>query len=1027
MLPHAAEIPAGTGAPRPRAELPERPDLPSIEREVLRRWTRDGVAERSLAQTASGPQWTCYEAPLPAHGMPGIHHVPARAVNDLYQRLKTMQGFHVPRRPGWDCHGLPTEVAVEKELGLAGRAAIEAYGVPQFNARCRESALRHIEALSGLTRRIGLWADLSGAYRTMDPAYIESVWWSLRQIFDAGLLVRDFRVGPYCPRCQTALSEHELGQPHVFHNVTDTAVIVRFRLLTIPPGSNSRLGGADLLGWTSAPWTLVANTALAVHPDQTYVIARRAGHDDRVIVAEALLGRALGEGWHVAARLPGAELAGASYQAPFGPIEGSGGHRVVTSSLVTMQGGTGLVPLAPSYRAEDMRIARSQQLPIVHPIGPDGCFDQEQPVVGGLFFKEADPLVVAELADRGLLFASRPQPRVHPHCWRCGSPLLGYASRCWHIRVTAAREQLRADCERTSWVPAGAQDDQGERLRQAHDWALSRTRYWGTPLPLWECQHGHVTCVGSLAELSELAGRDLAGLDPHRPGVDMVTISCPQCGAQGHRVPEVIDAWYDAGAMPFAQYGAPWRGGAEFAAAFPAQFVAESAGRATGWLFALTTIGSLVLGQSPVRAALRIGEAVDERGRAMSKSLGNVVEPLSLIDQHGADALRWFFVAATPPWSAKKVSAAALEDIVSTVLLPYWDTVRFFLGSANAARQAWSWQPPVADAPPPAARPVLDRWMLTELHTLISEVTADFERFRTDAAGRRLARFVHDLSRWYLPRSQRRFLDKQSTRDRAAAIATLHDCLDALTRLMAPLAPFLSDYVWDLVRAPDAPDSVHLASWPVAAASLIDSQLTSQMAVARKLAELGQSARANAMVRADQPLARALIAADGVVGLGAEMRAHVAAELNVKQVDQLAAAGSNLGEVARGKYSVEVVDATSDLPGWAVAAEGAMLVALDTVITPQLRREGLASEVIRAIANARKSDGFADGDPVSVRWSTQDAELGAALIEHGARIGADVLAPDYGAETAGKCALPGAREHLDAGLGLTFWLRPLST
>ena len=574
---------AGRKPGGPMPALPAQPDLPAIEHELLARWNRSRTFEASLRQTEGAPRWTFYEGPPTANGMPGVHHIEARVFKDVFPRFKTMQGFHVTRKAGWDCHGLPVEVAVEKELGLSGKKDIETYGVAEFNARCRESVLRHVDAFAALTTRMGYWIDLSTAYRTMDAQYVESVWWALKTIYDKGLLVRDFRISPYCPRCGTPLSDHEMGQPDVYREVTDPSVTVRFRVTSVPEGANPRLLGADLLVWTTTPWTLVSNTAIAVHPDVDYVIARRnggpggmggscgkGGDGDKVVVAEALWPRVLGDGWHVLATLRGSELLGAKYTPPFGISSIPDSHRVVSGTFVTTEDGTGLVHLAPAFGADDLAVVRANGLPVVNPVRADGRFEEGLPLVGGLFFKDADEPLTADLAERGLLFRSEPHVHSYPHCWRCGTTLLYYALPSWYIRTTLVKDQLLAENEKTNWQPPTIKNGRyGEWLRNNVDWALSRTRYWGTPLPVWECPSSHVTCVGSLAELGGLAGRDLSELDPHRPFVDDVTFPCPECGLTAVRVPEVIDVWFDSGSMPFAQWGAPLRNLSSFESGVP--------------------------------------------------------------------------------------------------------------------------------------------------------------------------------------------------------------------------------------------------------------------------------------------------------------------------------------------------------------------------------------------------------------------------------------------------------------------------
>ncbi|HLI38136.1 MAG TPA: isoleucine--tRNA ligase [Streptosporangiaceae bacterium] len=1068
--------PRPQGAPRFPA-LPARPDLPAIEKEMLDRWRDGKVFERSLGATEGGPRWTFYEGPPYANGIPGVHHVEARVFKDVFLRFKTMQGFYVPRQAGWDCHGLPVEVAVERELGISGKKDIETYGIAEFNRRCRESVLRHVDAFEDLTERMGYWIDLSRAYRTMDPDYIESVWWSLKVIFGKGLLVRDFRISPYCPRCETPLSDHEMGQPDVYQTVTDPSVTVRFPLRSLPDGAPGELAGASLLIWTTTPWTLVSNTAVAVHPDVTYVVARKKPDDtERVVVAEPLMASVLGEGWETVTRFKGSALLGASYTRPFGFVDIPGAHVVVPGSFVTTDDGTGLVHLAPAFGADDMETGRAHGLPVVNPVRPDGRFEESVPLVGGMFFKDADPVLIRDLADRGLLLRSQMHEHSYPHCWRCGTPLLYYALPSWYIRTTAVKDRLLAENEKTTWYPVGIKHGRyGEWLRGNVDWALSRTRYWGTPLPLWECPEAHVTCVGSLAELSELAGRDLSGLDPHRPYVDEVTLRCPQCGAQARRVPDVIDVWYDSGSMPFAQHGAPLRNNADFERAFPAQFICEAIDQTRGWFYSLMAISTIVFGQSSYENVVCLGLVVDEQGRKMSKHLGNVLEPMPLMDAHGADSLRWFFAASGSPWTTRRVGHAALEEIVRKVLLTYTSTASFLVLYANAAAaQGNAWGPErMGEAPPPAARPLLDRWVLGELHALVRDVTAALESFDTVTAGRRIAAFTDDLSNWYVRRSRRRFWEGPGTPEGRSAFATLYECLETVTRLMAPVTPFLTDYVWGVIRADGAPESVHLCTWPHADSSLIDEKLSADMALARRLVELGRSARAAASVKIRQPLARALAGAAGFGSLPSELRALVAEELNVHALEPLAGMGDGLIEYqvkpnyralgsrfrertpavasaveaadaatlagqlrAGGAASVTVDGDTVTLgpedvtvtqtpkAGWAVATDAGETVALEVSLTPELRREGLAREAIRLIQDARKVDGLDVTDRISLWWEAHDAELAAALREHGRMIAGEVLATGYQegqppADVADE--LPAG--HTGQGLGLTFWLR----
>ncbi|WP_326821464.1 isoleucine--tRNA ligase [Streptosporangium sp. NBC_01756] len=1044
--------------------LPAQVDLPALEHEVLDRWRDGKVFERSVEQNAGGPNWVFYEGPPTANGMPGVHHVEARVFKDLFPRYKSMQGYNVPRKAGWDCHGLPVEVAVEKELGLSGKKDIEAYGVAEFNDKCRASVLRHVDAFEDMTERMGYWIDLSAAYRTMDPAYVESVWWSLKVVFDKDLLFRDFRITPYCPRCGTGLSDHELGQPGGYETVSSPSVYVRM------PATSGPLAdlGASLLIWTTTPWTLVSNTAVAVHPDVTYVAARPAGSDEVLVVAEPLLVSALGEDAEVLATFQGADLEHTTYSRPFDLIDIPGAHYVVLGYYVTTEDGTGLVHQAPAFGADDMTTCKRYGLPVVNPIGPDGRFLDGVPQVGGQFFKEADEGLTEDLQARGLLYRGGHFEHSYPHCWRCHTALLYYALPAWYIRTTAIKEQLLAENEKTNWYPETIKWGRfGEWLRNNVDWSLSRSRYWGTPLPLWICSadDSHVTCVGSLEELGRLSGQDVSALDPHRPYVDDVTLPCPTCGAEARRVPDVIDAWYDSGSMPFAQWGAPYQNPDMLETAYPAQFICEATDQTRGWFYSLMAVGTLVFGRSSYENVLCLGLILAEDGRKMSKHLGNVLEPITLMDQNGADALRWYMACAGSPWAARRVGHGALEEIVRKVLLTYWNTASFFTLYANAE----SWSPSMlAEAPPHAERPLIDRWALAELHRTVAEVTASLDEFDTARVGRRLAEFLDDLSNWYVRRSRRRFWSGD-----AAAFATLYECLETVTRLMSPVVPFITDYVWDVLRDTGSPSSVHLATWPSVAEDLLDPALSEQMALVRRLVELGRSARASSGVKTRQPLGRALVGARGWASLSPELRELIADELNVQGLEDLSGMGADLvsftvkpnfralgkrfgsqtklvaaavtaadagalartlragaavsvdaGELGTVELSGEEVIVTEQpKSGWAVET-GAIgtgigeTVALDLTITDDLRRSGLLRDVIRLLQEARKSTGLSITDRIDVWWSTGDDDLAEALRTQGGTVAAEILAVSLN---------EGATDDLpsrhDADLGLTFQLR----
>jgi isoleucyl-tRNA synthetase len=913
--------------------VPAQVDLPALDREVLAFWDRADVFARSVRATLDGPAWTFYEGPPTANGMPGTHHVEARVFKDVFPRFKTMKGFHVTRKAGWDCHGLPVELAVEKELGFSGKGEIEAYGVAEFNARCRESVHRHVDAFAEMTERMGYWVDLSTAYWTMDSSYVQSVWWSLAKIFDDGLLVQDHRVAPYCPRCGTTLSDHELAQG--YETVIDPSVYVRFPLTSGP-----HAGEADLLVWTTTPWTLVSNTAVAVRPDVTYVLAK-TDSGPPVVLAEPLVKTVLGEDAQVLTAFSGAQMTGWHYRRPFELVafpSDVDSHYVVSADYVTTDDGTGLVHQAPAFGAEDLEVGRRYGLPVVNPIRPDGHFADDVPMVGGVFFKTADAALVDDLDARGVLFRHVPYEHPYPHCWRCHTPLIYYAQPSWYIRTTAVKDALLGENERTNWYPETIKWGRyGDWLNNNVDWALSRNRYWGTPLPIWRCAADHRVAVPSLAKLGELAGRDLTDLDPHRPYIDEITLPCAECGGTAFRVPEVIDAWYDSGAMPFAQWGYP-HSGAELASRYPAQFICEAIDQTRGWFYTLMTVGTLVFERSSYENVLCLGHILAEDGRKMSKHLGNILEPMPLMDAHGADALRWFMACSGSPWSARRIGHTALQDIVRKTLLTYWNTVAFQSLYACTA----GFDPAVDAAPAPAQRPVLDRWALSEANRLVAEVDAALEDFDTQRAGRLLASYIDDLSNWYVRRSRRRFWAGD-----AAALATLHECLRLVTALMAPLTPFITERVWqDLFASgsersdesgasgsersdesgvreiretsgesaptgdsyPGAstgrlPDSVHLAAWPRSDPAAVDEDLALQMSLVRRLVELGRAARANSGVKTRQPLERALIGAQGWARLSTELREQIAEELNVTRLESLGdAAGELVDHSAKGNF-----------------------------------------------------------------------------------------------------------------------------
>ena len=988
----------------PIRAIPASVDLPALEHGVLSFWKENDIFHKSVAARSAAQPWSFYEGPPTANGMPGTHHIEARVFKDVFPRFQTMKGRYVTRKAGWDCHGLPVEIAVEKELGFTSKADIESFGVAQFNDKCRSSVTRHVSAFSEMTDRMGFWVDFEEAYWTMSPAYVESVWWSLKQIWKKGLLVQDHRVAPYCPRCGTGLSDHELAQG--YETVTDPSVFVRF---PVTSGEFADLE-ASLLVWTTTPWTLVANTAIAVHPEVDYVVVEVALDDKRevLIVADALIDCIKGEKT-IIKRVIGKDLELVTYTRPFDYVEIPDAHYVVLATYVTTTDGTGLVHQSPAFGADDLAVCRTYGLPVVNPITPDGRFLPELDLVGGVFFKDADKLLVKALKLSGALYRHQPYEHSYPHCWRCHTALMYYAQPSWYIRTTAIKDALLRENAATDWHPETIKDGRyGDWLNNNIDWALSRNRYWGTPLPIWRCENMHEICVESLAELGVLAGQELSNLDPHRPFVDDVTFACAECPSTMIRTPEVIDCWYDSGAMPFAQWGYPHAEGSveRFKAAYPADFIAEAIDQTRGWFYTLMTIGTLVFDQSAYKSVLCLGHILDKDGRKMSKHVGNVLEPMALMDQHGADAVRWYMLAAGSPWAARRVGHDAINEVVRKTLLTYWNTLSFHTLYAQASNFDLSKSPALSE------RSLMDRWIISELNLLIAEVDSALTEFDSQSAGRVLSRFIDDLSNWYVRRSRRRFWEGD-----VAAMATLHECLLTLTQLLAPLVPFITEQVWqELVRPSDidAAISVHLTDFPTLNPAAIDLDLASQVALTRRIVELGRAARAESGVKIRQPLGRALIAASAWASLPTAMRDQISDELNVISLQDIAEADGDLvkisvkanfktlgakfggavqeiakviaasdaaalvkqlrssGEATLGTWEITLDDLViTEVPisGWTVASHDGESVALDLTLTPALIMAGNAREVVRFIQERRKSDGLEISDRINITWN----------------------------------------------------------
>jgi|UniRef100_A0A7C4PVW2 isoleucyl-tRNA synthetase len=968
-----------------------------MEEGVLRFWKKNQIFRKSLEQREGCPEYVFYEGPPTANGKPGVHHVLARAFKDVFPRYKTMQGFHVNRRGGWDTHGLPVEIEVEKKLGFTNKQQIEDFGIARFNELCRESAFSYIQEWEKLTDRIAFWVDLETAYITYTNDYIESVWWILKNFWEKGLLYQGFKVVPYCPRCGTPLSDHEVAQG--YDEATDPSVFIRLPLVDEPDTS--------LLVWTTTPWTLPANVAVAAHPEETYVVIERdleEGGSEKLILAEALLEKVFdGQPYRLVKKMKGKSLRGKRYQPLFTFVPpDKPAHYVVLGDFVTTEDGTGLVHMAPAFGAEDMSAALEFDLPILMTVAPDGTFISDVRPWAGVFVKDADPLITEDLRQRGLLFRSGTYTHTYPFCWRCDTPLLYYARPTWYIRTSQFKERMVELNEQINWYPGHIKSGRfGNWLANNIDWALGRERYWGTPLPVWECEQcKHQECIGSVSELSQKTGRDLSGLDLHRPHVDEVFYSCPQCGGKMRRVPELIDVWFDSGSMPYAQWHYPFENQEIFARQYPADYICEAVDQTRGWFYSLHAISTLLNDQVSFKNVICLGLILDGKGEKMSKSRGNVADPWDVLNKHGADAMRWYLYTASPPGQERRYSSELVSEVVRNFTLTLWNTYSFFVTYANLD----GWKPDASVVPQYSD---LDRWLRSSLHTLVRDVTAAMENYDVLGATRPIETFVDQLSNWYLRRSRRRFWKSESDEDKRAAYATLYEALVTISKLLAPTMPFMAEELYqNLVRSVDetTPESVHLARWPEYDPLVIDERLNREMALVMKLASVGHAARNKANRKVRQPLAEAAFS----VGTAEEMRVVetyadlLEDELNVKKVrvlDTTAEAvayslnplpkqlgqkyGSKFPAIRKALLEMDAESAAKKLltgqsldvevdgetftilpeevevratarEGFAVASEGAYLAALVTDLTPELVKEGLAREFVRRVQDLRK-------------------------------------------------------------------------
>jgi isoleucyl-tRNA synthetase len=1042
-------------------KLPTDAPADSIEREVLDRWERDQLFARAQEASRDKPRYVFFEGPPTANGRPGIHHVFSRTIKDLFCRHRAMRGFHVARKAGWDTHGLPVEIEVEKQLGISGKQQIEEIGVEKFNQLCRESVWQYRSDWEKLSERMGYWLDYSDPYVTYHNNYVESVWWAIKTLYDKDLFYRGHKILPYCSRCGTALSSHEVAQG--YRDVKDPSVYVALHLAgEESEGTSSR----RILVWTTTPWTLVSNVALAVNPALEYVeLAKRSETRSETIIlaasrAHAVLGDDYSDRWETVGRMSGSELAGMRYRRPLDwAAFDKGAHEVIVAEdFVSAEDGTGVVHMAPAFGADDYAAGKRHDLAFLQPVDLRGEFPADMPVIGGMFVKKADPLIVEELKRRGVLWKSATLEHSYPHCWRCETPLLYYARTSWFVRTTAYKDAMLARNARVDWNPPEIGEGRfGEWLTNNIDWAISRDRYWGTPLPLWICDRSseHVTAIGSFAELAEKSGCDIGeGFDPHKPFIDVHTWKCDRCDGTMSRAPEVIDTWFDSGSMPFAQWHYPFENADKLSRNYPADFIAEGVDQTRGWFYSLLAIAT-GLGDSlphntlshlaetgeavttaPYGAVVVNDQVLDADGAKMSKSRGNVVDPWTVIPRYGVDAVRLFFVASSAVWVPRRFDEAAIRDTAGRFLLTFKNVYSgIFAEYAN-----FGWEPSDAD-PAPEDRAPIDRWILSRLATVEREVDVALGRYDATTAARLIMTFfVDDVSNWYVRLTRPRYYDVDA-QDNRAAFATLREVLVVTCRLLAPVAPFLSDWVHSELTG----ESVHLAPYSRPGEQYENKALETAMEHVRQLSTLGRAAREEAGVKVRQPLNSMVCVVPGVPAAATDVRRDLedlvpllAGELNVKQISFLSSADDLVKLEAKANFRSLGKKFGKDTPLAATAvaalqsdalmafergeplaisvgnesrvldpedltiirrASGEMIVkesagyfaAIDATVTPELRLEGLAREVVSRVQRMRKESGFAVSDRIVLSVSSTD-EVEAAVRAHEAWIGDEVLA-----------------------------------
>ena len=1017
------------------------------EKEVEQFWKENRIFEKSMEARKQGPTYTFYDGPPTANGKPHIGHVLTRVIKDMIPRYRTMKGYMVPRKAGWDTHGLPVEIEVEKLLGLDGKDQIENYGLEPFIKKCKESVWKYKGMWEDFSGTVGFWADMEHPYVTYHDDYIESEWWALKEIWDKGLLYKGFKIVPYCPRCGTPLSSQEVAQG--YKDVKERSAIARFKV---------KDEDAYILAWTTTPWTLPSNVALCVNPDETYAKVK-AADGYTYYMAQALLDTVLGRlavkadpengveakaAYEVLETMTGKDLEYKEYVPLFDCAvdickkQNKKAYYVVCDTYVTLTDGTGVVHIAPAFGEDDAKVGRTYDLPFVQLVDGKGEMTAETPYAG-VFVKKADPMVLKDLDEKGLLFDAPKFEHSYPHCWRCDTPLIYYARESWYIKMTAVRDDLIRNNNTINWIPESIGKGRfGDWLENVQDWAISRNRYWGTPLNIWECECGYQHSVGSRAELAEMSGDpENAKVELHRPYIDAVTLKCPKCGGTMHRVPEVIDCWFDSGAMPFAQHHYPFENKDLFEQQFPAQFISEAVDQTRGWFYSLLAESTLLFNKAPYENVIVLGHVQDENGQKMSKSKGNAVDPFDALNTYGADAIRWYFYINSAPWLPNRFHGKAVQEGQRKFMGTLWNTYAFFVLYANidnfdATKYTLDYE----------KLAVMDKWLLSKLNTVVTEVDDDLNNYRIPEAARALQEFVDDMSNWYVRRSRERFWAKGMEQDKINAYMTLYTALVTICKAAAPMIPFMTEEIYqNLVRSIDknAPESIHLCDFPVADPTFTDKKLEEDMEIVLKAVVMGRACRNTANIKNRQPVNTMFVKAEH--DLTDFYKDIIADELNVKQVvftddvreftsytfkPQLRTVGPKYGKQLGGiqktlasldgnaamdqlkaegalKFTVGDVDVSlteEDLliemtqkEGYVTEADNTMTVVLDTNLTPELIEEGFVLEVISKIQTMRKDSGFEVTDHIRVAFDGNEKIAGIALA-HKDSIAGKVLADD---------------------------------